>query len=219
MGNKEALDYIHFQRDNFLRSRQLLNAEINTNFLSDQVNEKYQELKRIALERENELRALTPIADDLLSIFATSQNMDVLLENSNMDQEIYDQISIYQELRDMSIELIRFNAKTKNLDNQIGQLANLLNNMDDILNHLDVINGELLEYCANMPKHQQESVQQSFGSDGKLHILNINPTAVSSLKSLKSRIEPLKQIASAGQGSFPSGSDCTGGWHPIPWPV
>ena len=203
VGNKDMLDYIHFQRDNFLRTRQILGAEVNTASLSSDIHKKYLEIAAIAMSRQNELRALTPIADDLLSIFATSQNMDILLENSNIDNEIYNQIQVDQELRDMSIELIRFNAKTKDLDNQIGQLANLLDNLDGILNHLDTINGELLEYCAHLPEHQQQSVQSSFGANGQLHILNINPTAISSLKSLKGRIEPLKVIAAKGAGSFP----------------
>ena len=203
MGNKDMLDYIHFQRDNFLRTRQLLGAEVNTASLSSEIHKKYLEIAAVARARQDELRALTPIADDLLSIFATSQQMDTLLENSNMDNDIYKQVSIDKELRDMSIELVQFNAKTKTLDNQIGQLANLLDNMEDILNHLDVINGELLDYCAHMPEHQQQSVQQSFGANGQLHILNINPTAISSLKSLKGRIEPLKQIATIGSGLFP----------------
>ena len=89
IGNKDMLDYIHFQRDNFLRTRQALGAEVNTASLSSDIHKKYLEIAAVAMSRQNELRALTPIADDLLSIFATSQNMGTLLENSNIDNEIY----------------------------------------------------------------------------------------------------------------------------------
>jgi archaellum component FlaC len=93
------------------------------------------------------------VASDLLSLFATSNNINELISNSNIDNDVYNSISFDQELRDMSITLSKFSSETKDVDNQIERLSKLLSDMDSILNHLNVINEELLEYCAKLPEH------------------------------------------------------------------
>jgi archaellum component FlaC len=86
-------------------------------------------------------------------LFATSNNINELISNSNIDNDVYNSISFDQELRDMSIALSKFSSETKDTDNQIERLSKLLSDMDSILNHLMVINGELLKYCAKLPEH------------------------------------------------------------------
>lgn len=204
MGNKELLDYIHFQRDNFLKSRQLLGIEPDLASLSASIHKQYEIIAKEAQKRQLELQSLTPAASDLLSLFATSNNINELISNSDIDSDVYNSISLDKELRDMSIALSRFSSETKAVDNQIEKLSALLSNMDSILNHLNIINGELLEYCAKLPEHQQESVNASFNNEG-LHILNINPTAISSLKSLQGRLQALKTVqSSTASGRFPN---------------
>ena len=204
VGNKDILDYIHFQRQNFLKARTLIGEEIDITSLSAAIHEQYKMIAEKAKKRQSELQSLTPVASDLLSLFATSNNINELISNSNIDNDVYNSISFDQELRDMSIALSKFSSETKDVDNQIERLSKLLSDMDSILNHLNVINEELLEYCAKLPEHQQESVNASFNSGG-LHILNINPTAISSLKSLQGRLEALKTVQSSStSGHFPN---------------
>ena len=170
MGNKELLDYIHFQRDNFLKSRQLLGAEPDLASLSASIHKQYEIIAKEAQKRQLELQSLTPAASDLLSLFATSNNINELISNSGIDNDVYNSISFDKELRDMSIALSRFSSETKAADNQIEKLSALLSDMDSILNHL-----------------------------------NINPTAISSLKSLQGRLQALKTVqSSATSGRFPN---------------
>lgn len=202
MASRSISDYIHFQKENFLKTREAINKVPDAGSLSKKIEKQYLFIAKEAQARQLELQSLTPVANDLLSLFATAQNMDTLLSNSGFGEEVEQKVGLDVELRDMSVELARFSSQTKQINGQIEALSTLLNNMDGILSHLDQVNGELIEYCANLNK-QQESVNASFLQDGQLHILNINPTAVSSLKSLQGRLNALRSVAAIGSGRFP----------------
>lgn len=192
------LNYIHFQRDNFLEARNLLGAKIDESKITSNIKSRYRQLAKTAQERQTQLEQQSSTAQDLLSIFATSDNIAELML-PYLDEGIYDNLvgknSIDQELRDMAAEVSGFYSKIKETDNQVQTLSTLLTGIDNVLNNMNKINGELIEYCASLADTQKDSFDESFNLNGNIHILNINPTAISSLASLKSRIETLRQTA------------------------
>lgn len=205
MSSMSMTEYLHFQRQNFLKTRTAIGATINENELSSKIQKHYESLKRKAKYREDKLKALSPVANDMLSLFATTQNISQLLEGK-IDAEVDKKIGaggFDQDLRDAANATAGFYKKIQESSNAVEELNKLLAQMSDILSNLDVINAELLEYCATLPEHQNESVTQSFRPNGKFQILNINATAVSSLESLKSRLESLNNAKNSMGGNFP----------------
>lgn len=205
MSSMSMTEYLHFQRQNFLKTRTAIGATINENELSSKIQKHYESLKRKAKRREDKLKALSPVANDMLSLFATTQNISQLLEGK-IDAEVDKKIGaggFDQDLRDAANATAGFYKKIQESSNAVEELNKLLAQMSDILSNLDVINAELLEYCATLPEHQNESVTQSFRPNGKFQILNINATAVSSLESLKSRLESLNNAKNSMGGNFP----------------
>ena len=197
------LNYVHFQRDNFLEARQLLGAKVDESKISSKIQSHYRKLAKNANERQLLLEQQSPVAQELLSIFATSDNIAELIMpyvEDGVQDYLVGKNSIDQELRDMSAEVSGFYTKIKNTDNQVQVLSNLLSGIDNTLNDMSKVNGALIEYCASLADTQKDSFNESFNANGNLHILNINPTAISSLSSLKSRIETLRKITNTPSG-------------------
>jgi hypothetical protein len=51
VGNKDILDYIHFQRQNFLKARTLIGEEIDITSLSAAIHEQYKMIAEEAKKR------------------------------------------------------------------------------------------------------------------------------------------------------------------------
>jgi hypothetical protein len=55
VGNKDILDYIHFQRQNFLKARTLIGEEVDITSLSADIHKQYDTLRQEAKNRQLEL--------------------------------------------------------------------------------------------------------------------------------------------------------------------
>lgn len=207
MAKNNMLEYLHYQRNNFLETRPDLKATVNVNNVHSRIKKEYNRIAKAAKSREEDFKSLSPVANDMLSLFATTQNLSQLMGNdTQVDAGVDAQMqsgSFDQHLRDAASAAAGFNDRLKHTSNKVDELNNLLSQISSLLDNLDVINAELLEYCANLPEHQKESVNASFRADGKLQILNINPTAASSLRGLKSRLDSINQAQGAAGGGFP----------------
>ncbi len=141
MAQNNMLEYLHYQRDNFLNSRADLKATVNVKSLHSKIQKEYKRIAKAAEAREKNLRSLSPVAEDMLSLFATTQNISQLLNNDNqVDNAVDTQIqnsSFDQQLRDAAGAAAGFSEKLKQASSKVDELNNFLDQMTSLLANLD----------------------------------------------------------------------------------
>ena len=87
--SKNMYQYIHFNRQNFLdyRNRKGSNLSVDINSLNNRTKNKFLQMTRDAKQRADQVRNMSKQAQDIMSLIASTDNIDQLL-NGQFDQVV-----------------------------------------------------------------------------------------------------------------------------------
>lgn len=198
--SKNMYQYIHFNRQNFLdyRNRKGSNLSVDINSLNNRTKNKFLQMTREAKQRADQVRNISKQAQDIMSLIASTDNIDQLL-NGQFDQ-------VVKQIQKVRGDLygLKFKEEEMKVDEQITKLENLIESINIFRKDLGTLDEELMRYYEdNLNSNQLKlSLEKSFEINGKLKVLNINKTALTSLKSLGNRVESIDNILKNSKGSI-----------------
>ena len=188
--------YIHCRKENFLKSIGVnTKLQIDTGVLTQCIRQEYNRMKDSAEQRFNDVIEASPAAENLMSLIASSEDLGTLLEQMIGDNDVYERI------KEASIQAAGLSSvldKIQDATIAAEELNNFLISLDNIILDFNKIDQSLIDYYATLAEgsSQRESMNLSFG-DQNLKILNINKTAITSMKALSDRIQLLKNAANS----------------------
>lgn len=202
--NLDIFNYIHWTKENFLLTQKATGAAITDH--TAQTRALYQAMAARAEGKMKSLNSATNNINELISLIASvndGANIEQLVDiDAAGEEEIMNRIRNAIAL----VEGTGMNIRYQNFGRSSAdeQLATLVSSINSVIEASGKIDQALLDYYATKDDTGKGNIKSIFSSGinpDQLSILAVNPTALTSLTSLASRIQLIKNNTIQAQGN------------------